>query len=246
MSRPRSSPWRDGVLEPAAQRAAEDPPGEPGEPGDPADPADQGQDEAPGEFEAEFEAEFDDGAGIAHQVIAVVAAKGGVGKTTVATNLAVGLARQAPLSVVLVDADVQFGDVATALSLTPARSLPDTVTAAAADDAMVLKAYLTPHPDGYYIVCGAESPADGDRVSGEQLGHLIGQLSEIFRIVIIDTAPGLGEHALAALEAATHAVFLCDMSVPGARGLRKEIAALTTVGIMPPTRHVVLNFADRV
>ncbi|MFO7690795.1 MAG: hypothetical protein R6W83_09645 [Cryobacterium sp.] len=137
-------------------------------------------------------------------------------------------------------------DVATALSLTPTRSLPDTVTAAAADDAMVLKAYLTPHPDGYYIVCGAESPADGDRVSGEQLGHLLSQLSEIFRFVIIDTAPGLGEHALAALEAATDAVFLCDMSVPGARGLRKEIAALTTVGIMPSARHVVLNFADRV
>ncbi len=234
MSRPRSSPWRNGVLEPAARKASATLPGE---------PVDQSPQDAPGGFE--LVAPVDVGTRISHQVIAVVAAKGGVGKTTVATNLAVGLARQAPLSVVLVDADVQFGDVATALSLAPARTLLDAVTAAAAEDAMVLKAYLTPHPDGYYIVCGAASPADGDRVSGEQLGHLISQLTEIFRFVIIDTAPGLGEHALAALEAATDAVFLCDMSVPSARGLRKEIAVLTAVGIMPSARHVVLNFADR-
>lgn len=181
-----------------------------------------------------------------HQVIAVVAAKGGVGKTTVATNLAVGLAKQAPFSVVLLDADVQFGDVALALSLPQGHALPHAVTAAAAADPLVLKANLTRHPAGFYAVCGSESPADGDRVTGEQLAHLIQQLAEIFTFVVIDTAPGLGEHALAALEAATDAVFLCDMTVPGARGLRKELAVLGTIGILPPGRHVVLNFADRV
>ncbi|TFD25473.1 AAA family ATPase [Cryobacterium lyxosi] len=184
-------------------------------------------------------------AGIRCQVIAVVSAKGGVGKTTVATNLAVGLARLAPLSVVLVDADVQFGDVATALSLTPAHTLPDAVTDAAKLDTMVLKTYLTPHESGFYTVCGADTPVDGDRVSGEQLSHLIRQLSEVFRFVVIDTAPGLGEHALAALELATDAVIVCDMSVPSARGLRKELAALASIGIVPPTRHVVLNLGDR-
>ena len=257
MSRPRLSPWRDGVLSPVPQTAVA------------VETADEDQDQSPDEAEFEFEDDsalgdgpavdepweppappmvevIPDVTGIPRQVIAVVAAKGGVGKTTVATNLAVGLAKQAPLSVVLVDADAQFGDVATALSLTPGHSLPDAVTTAAASDSMVLKAYLTPHPDGYYVVCGAESPADGDRVTGEQLGHLIRQLAGIFRFVIIDTAPGLGEHALAALEASTDAVFLCDMSVPSARGLRKELAVLATIGIMPPGRHVVLNFADRV
>lgn len=257
MSRPRLSPWRDGVLGSAAQSAVD------------VNTGDQGEDDTPGGILPEDGAALDDWPAvdqqweppalepptvdvtpkpeaIPRQIIAVVAAKGGVGKTTIATNLAVGLARQAPLSVVLVDADVQFGDVAMALSLTPGRFLPDAVTAVAADDALVLKAYLTPHPDGYYVVCGAESPADGDRVTGEQLGHLIRQLAGIFRFVIIDTAPGLGEHALAALEAATDAVFLCDMSVPGARGLRKELAVLATIGILPPARHVVLNFADRV
>ena len=261
MSRPRLSPWRDGVLGSVAQTASAVGPGDEARDGNPGEigladvtalddrsAADEQEPSTlePPTLDPPTTEETPEPEVIPRQTIAVVAAKGGVGKTTIATNLAVGLAKLAPLSVVLVDADVQFGDVAMALSLTPGRFLPDAVTAVAANDAMVLKAYLTPHPDGYYVVCGAESPADGDRVTGEQLGHLIRQLAGIFRFVIIDTAPGLGEHALAALEAATDAVFLCDMSVPGARGLRKELAVLATIGILPPARHVVLNFADRV
>ncbi|TFC15182.1 MinD/ParA family protein [Cryobacterium algoritolerans] len=185
------------------------------------------------------------GEGLRSRVIAVVAPKGGLGKTTVATNLAVGLAKHAPMSVVLIDADVQFGDVATALSLNPSHTLPDVVAALAQDNMMVLKTFLVPHSGGFYTVCGADQPDDGDRVTGDELSHLIGRLTELFRYVIIDTAPGLGDHALAALEQATDAVFLCDMSVPSARGLRKELAVLSRIGLLPPTRHVVLNLADR-
>jgi hypothetical protein len=136
--------------------------------------------------------------GSARRVIAVIAPKGGLGKTTIATNLAAGLARTVKDAVVLVDADVQFGDVATVLGLTPAHTLPDMVTGFAPRDTMVLKTLLTPHPAGFYVVGGAESPEDGDRVSGDQLVHLIEQLSDIFPYVIVDTSPGLGEHALSA------------------------------------------------
>ncbi|MFC6356670.1 AAA family ATPase [Luethyella okanaganae] len=178
-------------------------------------------------------------------IIAVVSPKGGLGKTTVATNLAVGLARAAPMSVVLVDADMQFGDVATALGLEPAHTLPDMVSGAATVDTMVLKTLLTRHPCGFYAVCGSESPADGDRVSGEQLEQLIRQLAGIFRYVVIDTAPGLGEQTLSALEMASDAILLCSLGVPSLRGLRKELALLASIGLLPPARHIVLNFVDR-
>ncbi len=72
--------------------------------------------------------------------------KGGVGKTTVTTNLAVGLGKEAPMGVVVVDLDLQFGDVASGLMLEPERTLADAVVGAAVQDSVVLKSYLTLHP----------------------------------------------------------------------------------------------------
>ncbi|WP_210480634.1 AAA family ATPase [Naasia sp. SYSU D00948] len=181
----------------------------------------------------------------ASQVIAVVSPKGGLGKTTIATNLAVGLARVAPDSVVLVDGDLQFGDVAAVLNLTPSHTLPDMVTGLATRDSVVLKTLLTPHPTGLFVVCGSSSPADGERVTAEQFAHLIGQLSSVFRYVIIDTSPGLGEHALTALDQATDAVVVSGLTVPALRAVRTELALLESIGSMPAGRHVVLNMVDR-
>jgi pilus assembly protein CpaE len=62
---------------------------------------------------------------------------------------------------------------------------------------------------------------------------------------VVDTAPGLGEHVLATLELATDAVWVCGMDIPSIRGLRAEFGVLTELDLVPPRRHVVLNFADR-
>jgi pilus assembly protein CpaE len=178
------------------------------------------------------------------RVIAVASPKGGVGKTTVATNLAIGLTQAAPQSTVLVDLDVQFGDVASALGLTPEFALPDVVAGPAAEDTMVLKTFLTQHPSGLYAVCGADSPAAGDGVSGADVSRLLAALAREFRYVVVDTAPGLSEQTLAALDRATDVVMLTSMDVPGVRGLRKELDVLRELCMIPAGRHVVMNFGD--
>jgi pilus assembly protein CpaE len=178
------------------------------------------------------------------RVITVASPKGGVGKTTVATNLAIGLTVAAPQSTVLVDLDVQFGDVASALGLVPEYTLPDAVRGPASEDTMVLKTFLTQHPSGLYAVCGAESPAAGDTVSGEDVTRLLASLAREFRYVVVDTAPGLSEQTLAALDRATDVVMLSSMDVPGVRGLRKELDVLRELCMIPAGRHVVMNFAD--
>jgi pilus assembly protein CpaE len=179
------------------------------------------------------------------QVIAVMSPKGGVGKTTVTTNLAVGLAKEAPMGVVVVDLDLQFGDVASGLMLEPERTLADAVVGAAVQDSVVLKSYLTLHPSGLYALCAPLRPSDADRISGEQVGRLLSQLANEFRFVVVDTAPGLGEHVLATLEEATDAVWICGMDIPSIKGLRAGFGILAELDLMPENRHIVLNFADR-
>lgn len=179
------------------------------------------------------------------RVISVMSPKGGVGKTTVATNLAVGLAKNAPMGVVIVDLDLQFGDVASALNLDPEHTITDAVFGAAAQDSMVLKAFLTVDDTGVYALCGPKSPADADLIRPEQIAVLINQLAAEFQYVVLDTAPGLGEHLLAALEQATDAVWVCGMDVPSIRGLNTGFGVLRELQLIPQGRHVVLNFADR-
>jgi pilus assembly protein CpaE len=179
-----------------------------------------------------------------NRVIVVASPKGGVGKTTVATNLAVGLATSGVGSTVLVDLDVQFGDVASALALAPQYSLPDTVHGAATNDPLVLKTFLTRHPCGLSVIAGSDSPAAGDAVTAEEAGRLVETLAKEFRHVVIDTAPGLSDHTLTVLEHATDLVLMASMDVPGIRGLRKELDVLTELHLVPAHRHLVLNAVD--
>jgi pilus assembly protein CpaE len=65
-----------------------------------------------------------------------------------------------------------------------------------------------------------------------------------FRYVVVDTASGLGEHTLAALEAATDIVLICPMDVPGVRSVRTTLITLDEIGLTTPARHVVLTRAD--
>lgn len=179
-----------------------------------------------------------------HRVIVVASPKGGVGKTTVSTNLAVGLALTGQGSTVIVDLDVQFGDVASALAMAPEHTLPDTVHGAAVTDPLVLKTFLGRHPSGLFVIAGSDSPAAGDTVTAEQVAGLIDTLTREFRYVVIDTAPGLADHTLVALERATDLVLVSSMDVPGVRGMRKELNVLEELALIPDGRHLVLNMAD--
>jgi len=179
----------------------------------------------------------------AHRVIVVSSPKGGAGKSVIATNLAVGLATAAPEQVVIVDLDLQFGDVAGALQLVPQHTIVD--AALTPDlDLTSLKVFLTPHRSGLFSLCGPESPAAADDVSPELAGQIIELLSEEFRYVVVDTPSGIGEATLAAFEAATDFVLVGNMDVASVRALRKEVDVLDGTGFSTQRRHFVLNRAD--
>lgn len=179
------------------------------------------------------------------RVIVVASPKGGVGKSTIAANLAVALAAEGPMETVLVDLDIQFGDCATLLDLKPVHSIADAFSTAAALDTLVLKTFLTVHSGGFYVLCGAESPTGGDNLSADHVKRLLAQLSSQFRNVVVDTSAGLNEHTLVALEEADDVILVSTMDVSSIRALRREIDVLSELSLLPTSRHVVLNMADR-
>ncbi len=183
------------------------------------------------------------GSGRRGRVVTVLAPKGGAGKTAVATNLGVGLAQNRPGAAVLVDFDLQFGDVPTALGLDPRHTIAD-ATRSAGLDLATLKVFLTRHESGLYVLAAPDSPAEGEEVTESRARRVIDLLATEFGFVVVDTSAGLTEHALGALELSTDIVLVCDMAVAGARAMHKVIDALDHLGMTEADRHLVLNRAD--
>ncbi len=178
------------------------------------------------------------------RVIVVLSAKGGSGKTMVASNLTAALAGIAPGPVALVDLDVQFGDSASALGLVPEHTIAG-LSLVPDIDSTTLKVFLTPHePSGAFVLCGASSPEEGDSVTDKHAARVVELLMRDFACVVVDTPAGIDERTLAALDHATDAVLVSTMDVASIRNLGKEIHALDRVGLLPANRHFVLNRAD--
>lgn len=178
------------------------------------------------------------------RVITLLAPKGGSGKTALATNMAIGLSYADAGKVALVDLDLQFGDVAGSLSLRPQNTIGDLAASQNRVSATTLKVFLTPVRDRLFVLCAPDSPAAGEEVSEATVEQTIRLLADEFEFTVVDTAAGLTEYTLAAIELSTDLMLVCDLSAAAVRALRKVIDALDRLGIDQPRRHFVLNRAD--
>jgi pilus assembly protein CpaE len=189
-------------------------------------------------------------AGDAHQettsgrIITVLSPKGGSGKTTVCSNLAVALAMAEPDQVAIVDLDTQFGDVSTTLRLTPEHNLLDAVRAPSHGDSLTLKSFLTPHSSSLWSLCGPDSPADGEEIGAAAARDVVAKLADEFAFVVVDTCAGLTEHTLEVIDISTDLILMCALDVASIRSLRKEVDALDQLGLTQARRHFIINRAD--
>lgn len=186
----------------------------------------------------------DNGPRTTKRVIVVISPKGGSGKTTMVTNLAVGLAQVTPGNVVVADLDLQFGDVGSALRLAPDLTMGDADRSFGTLDAMSLKTMLTSHSSGLYVLAAPESPVEGEQVSAAHSAEIVRLLSNEFSHVVVDTSAGLTDHTLSVLDVATDILLVCTMDVSSVRSLHKVVTALDQLGMTSQQRHFVLNRAE--
>lgn len=178
------------------------------------------------------------------RVVTVFSAKGGCGKTTVATNLAAALASDGSTRVCLVDLDLEFGDVAITLQLVPERTLVDLIPMVGTMDEHGIRSVLTSAGPGVDAVLAPTAPGDAARVGADLVPELVRALRDMYDVVVIDTPPSVSEHVLAAFDLADVTVLLATLDVPALKNLKVSLDTLDLLGHPPDTRMIVLNRAD--
>ena len=175
------------------------------------------------------------------RLITVLSPKGGSGKTTVAVNLATALANVAPNRTLLIDFDCQFGDVATALGLTPERTLTDLGNVTRLD-ATSVKLFMSRDGSGSLLVLpSSSSPEEADLIDKSFADELLEIMLDEFDYIVVDTAAGIDERSLAAISFASDLLFVATMDVASVRNLVKEMQLLDRLGKPSQSRHFVLN-----
>ncbi|GAA2159921.1 pilus assembly protein CpaE [Humibacillus xanthopallidus] len=178
------------------------------------------------------------------KVITIFSAKGGVGKTTLSTNLAAYLASTGARTL-LVDLDLMFGDVAISLQLTPHSSVRDVVAMSGHLDVQGIASVVTTHESsGLHVIAAPPDPADADRVPSHVVVELLRMARTAYDYVLVDTPPSFTEHVLAAFDLSDLTVLIATLDIPAIKNLRIAINTLDTLGEAKDARCIVLNRAD--
>ena len=179
------------------------------------------------------------------QVITVASTKGGSGKSVVATNLAVSLARSTTRPVVLIDADLQFGDVAVMMRLTAAHTLVDAVSAQGRLDAQFLQSLLARHePSGLLILPAPLEPSFAERVSGEDMVRIVEILQTFCEYVVVDTPAQFNDVVLALIEHSDNILMVAGMDIPNIKNTKLGLQTLRMLGVPEERLILLLNRAN--
>jgi pilus assembly protein CpaE len=177
------------------------------------------------------------------RMVTVLGPKGGAGKTLVSCSLAVTLA-EAGERVVLVDLDLQFGDVGLALGLEPAKTIYDLVQSGGSLDAEKLIAYLPQHESGARVLLAPTRPDQATAVRTEFLRSLFDVLRASEQWVVVDTSPGFTPEVIAAIDASTDVCMVGTLDAPSLKNTKLGLETLELMDLQPERIKLVLNRAD--
>jgi pilus assembly protein CpaE len=176
------------------------------------------------------------------RVVAVYSPKGGVGTTTIATNVAVVAAQRKADRVILVDLSLQFGGVATHLNLQPKLSIVDAVRdEAALREPELLRTYAIRHQSGLHVLAAPPTPDAAELVTPDHISHILAMLSDGYDAVVIDAGSILDERVLRVFETAETIVLPVHPEMSALKAVRGLLDYLNETGSIGTKSTFVLN-----
>jgi pilus assembly protein CpaE len=174
------------------------------------------------------------------RIITFFSTKGGTGKTTLATNLAVCLSQETKKKVVLVDLDLTAGDAAVLLNISIKGTIVDLVQEQEAMDFSLIDSFCVPHLSGTKLLPAPTSPEQAELVQPEHVEEMLRVLKDNYDYIVIDTAPVYSEINLGVLESSDQVVLVLTQELPSLKQTTTALKILDTLNYAPRVR-VVLN-----
>lgn len=179
------------------------------------------------------------------QVITVFSTKGGAGKSMIATNLGVTLAQRSDKPVCLVDADLQFGDIAVMLKLSPQHTIVDAVSSLDNLDASLLQNLLVTHEaSGLLILPAPLEPAFADQIGATEMMQIVEVLRRFCSHVIVDTPAYFNDVVLGMIEISDDVLLVAGMDIPNIKNVKIGLQTLRLLNTPMEKLHLVLNRAN--
>ncbi|TGE32432.1 response regulator [Desulfosporosinus sp. Sb-LF] len=177
------------------------------------------------------------------QIISFFSTKGGVGNTTLATNLAVQLASSGKWRVLLIDLNLQFGDVAVFLNLVPKRTIAD-LTQSGPIKFSEIQSYFLTHSSGLQVLAAPTRPEYAELITAEHVEQILTEVKAHFDFIICDNVSRFEDISLVSFDAATQIWLVVAMDVPTLKNAKLSLEVIEGLHHTPKV-HVVLNRSSK-
>jgi pilus assembly protein CpaE len=177
------------------------------------------------------------------RLISVFSAKGGVGKTTVSTNMAVALSLLGH-RVCLVDLDLGSGDVAITLQLPVVNTIVDALSISGEVGPDELAPLLTRYSDNLVALLAPNAPELNGSIGRHLIGNILATLKQSFDYVVVDTPPAFDDHVLQAFDESDLLLLLLTLDIPALKNLKITVETLNLLNFPRDKYRIVLNRAD--